>query len=69
MQTKKKQCYFTVNKITYIDYKNVKMLRKFIDRFGRIKARYYTGTTLRNQKQLEKAIKRARIMGLLPFLK
>jgi len=69
MQTKKKQCYFTVNKIEYIDYKNVKMLRRFIDRFGRIKARYYTGTTLRNQKQLEKAIKRARIMGLLPFLK
>lgn len=69
MQTKKKQCYFTVNKIEYIDYKNVKMLRRFIDRFGRIKARYYTGTTLRNQKQLEKAVKRARIMGLLPFLK
>ncbi|PIV90254.1 30S ribosomal protein S18 [Candidatus Gracilibacteria bacterium CG17_big_fil_post_rev_8_21_14_2_50_48_13] len=69
MQTKKKQCYFTVNKIEYIDYKNVKMLRRFIDRFGRIKARYYTGTTLRKQKQLEKAVKRARIMGLLPFLK
>lgn len=45
------------------------MLRRFIDRFGRIKPRYYTGTTLRYQKQLEKAIKRARIMGLIPFLK
>lgn len=69
MQTKKKNCYFTENKIQYIDYKNVKMLRRFIDRFGRIKPRYYTGTTLRYQKQLEKAIKRARIMGLIPFLK
>ncbi len=65
----KKQCYFTNNKITYIDYKNVRLLRRFIDRFGRIKPRYYTGTTLRNQKKLETAIKRARIMGLLPFTK
>lgn len=65
----KKPCYFTNNKITYIDYKNVRLLRRFIDRFGRIKPRYYTGTTLRSQKKLETAIKRARIMGLLPFTK
>ena len=55
MRTKKK-CYFTTNGIEYIDYKNVKLLRKFTDRFGRVKARFYTGTVLRKQKELEKAI-------------
>jgi len=65
----RKPCYFKQNNITYIDYKNVKLLKRFVDRFGRVKSRYYTGTTLRMQKQLEKAIKRARIMGLMPFLR
>lgn len=52
-----------------IDYKNVELLKKYITKFGKIVPRYYSGVSLKNQKKLSKAIKRARIMALLPFLK
>ncbi len=52
-----------------IDYKNVELLKKYITKFGKIVPRYYSGVTLKNQKKLSKAIKRARIMALLPFVK
>lgn len=52
-----------------IDYKNVELLKKYITKFGKIVPRYYSGVTLKNQKKLAKAIKRARIMALLPFVK
>lgn len=51
----------------YIDYKDVETLRAFLSSFGRIVPRYYTGISLRQQKQLALAIKRAREMGLLPY--
>jgi len=52
-----------------IDYKNVELLKKYITKFGKIVPRYYSGVTLKNQKKLAKAIKRARIMALIPFVK
>ena len=52
-----------------IDYKNVELLKKYITKFGKIVPRYYSGVSLKNQKKLSQAIKRARIMALLPFLK
>jgi small subunit ribosomal protein S18 len=52
-----------------IDYKNVELLKKYITKFGKIVPRYYSGVSLRNQKKLAKAIKQARIMALLPFVK
>ncbi len=52
-----------------IDYKNVELLKKYITKFGKIVPRYYSGVCLKNQKKLSKAIKRARIMALLPFVK
>ncbi len=52
-----------------IDYKNVDLLKKYITKFGKITPRYYTGVCLKNQKKLAKAIKKARIMALLPFVK
>ena len=52
-----------------IDYKNVELLKKYITKFGKIVPRYYSGVTLKNQKKLSKAIKRARIMALIPFVK
>lgn len=52
-----------------IDYKNTELLKKYITKFGKIVPRYYSGVTLKNQKKLAKAIKRARIMALLPFVK
>ena len=52
-----------------IDYKNVELLKKYTTKFGKIVPRYYSGVSLKNQKKLAQAIKRARIVALLPFVK
>jgi len=64
---RKKVCYFTVNKITYIDYKELDLLRKFISERGKILPRRVTGTKAKYQRMLTVAIKRARQMALLPY--
>jgi small subunit ribosomal protein S18 len=51
----------------FIDYKDVEMLRGYLTVFGKITARYYSGTSLKQQKRLANAIKIAREMGLLPY--
>ncbi|WP_229697463.1 30S ribosomal protein S18 [Streptomyces lasiicapitis] len=53
--------------ITYIDYKDTDLLRKFISDRGKIRSRRVTRVTVRQQRQLAKAIKNAREMGLLPY--
>ena len=53
----------------YIDYKDVRLLLYFTDRFGRIKSRRYTCCTIEEQKKVANAVKNARIMGLLSFVK
>lgn len=65
---KKKPCYITENNVK-IDYKNVPLMIQFLTRYGKIKPRYYTGTTLQNQKKLSQAIKRARYMALVRFVR
>ncbi len=67
-RSKKKVCYFTKNKIKYIDYKNVELLKKFISASGRISPRRLTGTSAKYQRELAKAIKNARYMALLPYV-
>ena len=52
-----------------IDYKNVELLKKYITKFGKIVPRYYSGVCLKNQKKLATAIKRSRMMALIPFVK
>lgn len=64
---RRKVCYFTSNNITRIDYKDVDLLKKFISERGKILPRRVTGTSAKWQRKLTVAIKRARIMGLLPF--
>lgn len=64
---RKKVCYFTANHITYIDYKDVELLKRYISEKGKILPRRVTGTCAKYQRLLTVAIKRARIMGLLPF--
>ena len=64
---RRKECYFTKNNITYIDYKDVELLRRFIGKNGAILPRRFTGTTPKNQRKLAIAIKRARAMALLPI--
>lgn len=49
-----------------IDYKDSELLKKFMTERGRIMPRRLTGTTARQQRQIKKAIRRARVMGLLP---
>ena len=64
----RKVCYFTKNKITYIDYKDVDLLKKFILANGKITPRRVTGTSAKYQRMLATAIKRARQMALLPYV-
>ena len=64
----KKVCYFTKNKITYIDYKDVELLKKFISANGKNTPRRVTGTSAKYQRMLTTAIKRARQMALLPYI-
>ncbi|HET7616452.1 MAG TPA: 30S ribosomal protein S18 [Bacillales bacterium] len=66
---RRKVCYFTVNKIKYIDYKDVDLLKRFVSERGKILPRRVTGTSAKYQRPLTKAIKRARQMALLPYTK
>lgn len=60
--------YFAENNIQHIDYKDIKVLNKFINPNGRILSRRRTDLTAKNQRKVETAIKRARFMGLMPFI-
>lgn len=64
----KKQCYFTQNGIKYIDYKDTEILKKFLNPHARIMSPKRTGVCSKNQRKLAMAVKRARFMGLLPFV-
>ena len=64
---RKKVCYFCANHVDYIDYKDVELLKRYISEKGKILPRRVTGTCAKHQRTLTVAIKRARIMGLLPF--
>jgi len=64
----KKICRFTQNNVKYIDYKDVKLLQRYINEQGRIIPKRITGTSAKYQRELSAAIKRARHMALLPFV-
>jgi small subunit ribosomal protein S18 len=64
----KKKCPIEATGIKYIDYKDVEFLKKYITKFNKIVPRYYSGVSLKNQKKLAVAIKRARYMALLPYV-
>lgn len=66
-QPKRKECYFTKNKITYIDYKDVELLQRFMSERGKIRSARVTGTRPQYQRMLAQAIKNAREMALLPY--
>jgi small subunit ribosomal protein S18 len=53
--------------VTYIDYKDVPLLRKFISDRGKIRSRRVTGLTMQQQRAVAQAIKNAREMALLPY--
>ena len=63
-----KQDYFSANNIKHIDYKDIAILKKFLNPNGKIMSHKRTGVTSKNQRELTEAVKRARFMGLLPFV-
>jgi len=65
---KKKRCQWCMEGVDFIDYKSISKLQRFMDSKGKILPRRQTGNCARHQRQLAVAIKRARIMGLLPFV-
>lgn len=67
-QRRKKVCPFCAEKIDYIDYKDTKRLRGFITERSKIKSRRMTGVCAKHQRLVATAIKRARIVALLPFV-
>jgi len=60
--------YFSQNGIKYIDYKDVDVLKKFLNPHGRILARKRTCLTKKHQSDVTRAVKRAREMGLLAYI-
>ena len=64
---RRKICAFCADKSKSIDYKDVAKLRRFITERGKIQPRRTSGVCARHQRQLAMAIKRARVMALLPY--
>ena len=65
---RKKYCRFKKLGIKYIDYKDPEFLKKFLNEQGRILPRRITGTSLKFQRRVAQAVKRARHLALLPFV-
>jgi small subunit ribosomal protein S18 len=65
---KKKYCRFKKSKIRYIDYKDPNFLKKFLNEQGRLLPRRVTGTSLKYQRKVACAVKRARHIAVLPFV-
>lgn len=58
----------TQNDIQHVDYKDVDLLKQFVNPHGRVMARKRTGLTAKQQRAVEEAVKRARFMALLPYI-
>ncbi|MCF7846956.1 MAG: 30S ribosomal protein S18 [Candidatus Gracilibacteria bacterium] len=66
---KKFICTFCRSKVDHIDYKDAATLAQYITYYRSIQSRFHTGICLKHQKRLSNAIKKARFMGLLPFVR
>jgi len=64
---KRKVCTFCVDKVDHIDYKDAPRLRKFVSERGKILPRRISGSCARHQRAVTTAVKRARVIALLPF--
>ncbi|HEY8199926.1 MAG TPA: 30S ribosomal protein S18 [Actinomycetota bacterium] len=61
-------CHFCKERIDYVDFKDLAVLRKFVSDRGKIRARRVTGTCTRHQRDVATAIKNAREVALLPYV-
>ena len=66
--SKKKYCRFKKSGIKYIDYKDADFLTKFLNEQGKILPRRITGTSLKFQRKVSQAVKRARHIAILPYV-
>ena len=66
--TEKKQCFFCTNNKMIVDYKDVAVNKKFVSSFHKIAPRRRSGLCALHQRKVGKAIKQARIAGLMPYL-
>ena len=64
---RKKYCQFCADQVTYVDYKDISLLRKFMSDRGKIRARRVTGNCSQHQRLVASAVKNAREMALLPY--
>jgi small subunit ribosomal protein S18 len=64
---RRKYCRFTAEGVTEIDYKDIETLKQYVSETGKIVPSRITGTQAKYQRQLAKAIKRARYLALLPY--
>ncbi len=67
LRRKKKFCQFCKDGVTYVDYKDVALLRKFMSERGKIRARRVTGNCTQHQRLVATAVKNAREMALVPY--
>lgn len=65
---KRRQCNFCAEKIEHIDYKDVPRLRRYITEKGKILPRRITGNCAHHQREITRAIKRARYVAFLPYV-
>ncbi len=65
---KKKYCRFKKNRIKFIDYKDPEFINNFLNEQGKILPRRLTGTSLKYQRKVGQAIKRARHLAMLPYV-
>lgn len=64
---KEKKCYFCENNVLLIDYKDTETMKKFMNYYSKILPKRRTGICSSHQRKLSLAVKRARIMALIPF--
>ena len=67
-QNRKKYCRFRKNGIRYIDYKDPDFLLKLVNEQGKLLPRRLTGTSLKYQRKVAQAVKRARHLALMPYV-
>jgi small subunit ribosomal protein S18 len=65
---RRKNCYFCEESIDHIDYKDIETLREFLTDRGKIRSRRQAATCAQHQRQLARAVKRARHLAMLPFV-
>lgn len=66
---RKKKCKFCFDRVTHIDYKDERRIRRFMTDRGKITPRRITGTCAKHQRMLAMAVKRARLIALVPYVR